>query len=178
MKTQLIKVLAIIFTMLPATMMAQDDFNKLYEKYAGKEGVTSINISPEMFRLLSSIDMSDSAEEVKDAQNVMEQLAGLKMLVYENPEGKSVANFYNDIKKFLPLGDYTELMTINDSDSDIKFLIKKEGKNRISELLMIVKSEGEVLVMSMIGDLDMNSISKIGSSLDMKGMENLEKIHD
>ena len=178
MKNQFIRVLAIALLLIPGSIMAQSEFNKLYEKYAGQDGVTSINISPEMFKLLSSIDMNDSAEESKDAQNVMQQLKGLKMLVYENSEGKSIKRFYDDIKNTMPLNNYTELMTVNDSDSDIKFLIKKEGENLISELLMIVKSADEVLIMSMVGDLDMNTISEIGNSLDMKGMDNLEKIND
>ena len=176
MKTQLIKILTITLVLLPALVFAQSDFDKLYKKYAGKEGVTSINISPEMFKFLGNIDMSDSSEDAKDAQNVMEQLSGLKMLVYETPDTKTLENFYKEIKKALPFDDYAELMSVNDSESDVKFLIKKTGKDRISEMLMIVKSEYEVLVMSMLGDLDMNSISEIGKSLDMKGMENLDKI--
>lgn len=177
MKTQLIKVLAIIFVMIPTIVVAQSDFDKLYEKYAGKDGVTSINISPEMFQFLGGIDMSDSSEDAKDAQNVMEQLSGLKMLVYETPDGKTLNDFYKEVKKALPFKNYAELMSINDEDSDIKFLVKKQGKDRISEMLMIVKSDDEVLVMSMLGDLDMNAISEIGKSLDMKGMDNLDKIN-
>jgi uncharacterized protein DUF4252 len=178
MKTHFIKVLTIIILLLPATTFAQSKIDKLYKKYAGKEGFTSMNISPEMFSLLGNFDMNDSSEDAKDAQNIMQQLEGLKMLVYENPEGNSVNEFYKEIKNTLPLDEYAELMVINDSDSDIKFLIKKSAKDRISELLMIVKSEDEVLIMSMVGDLDMNTISDISHSLDMKGMENLEKIND
>jgi hypothetical protein len=69
-------------------------------------------------------------------------------------------------------------MTVNDKDSDIRFLAKKSGKNKISELLMIVKGKDEVLVMSMVGDIDMNTISDLSNSLNMKGMEHLEKIND
>jgi len=43
---------------------------------------------------------------------------------------------------------------------------------------MIVVGEDEVLVMSMTGNIDMNTISDISNSLDVKGMENLEKIND
>ncbi len=176
MKTQLIKLISIVLVLLPTVVIAQSDFDKLYEKYAGTDGVTSINISPEMFGFLSSMDMSDSSKDAKETQNVLQQLQGLKMLVYENTEGKSISNFYKELKKTMSLEAYSELMTVNDSDSDIKFLIKKAGKDKISELLMIVKSTDEVLIMSMVGDLDMNTISEIGNSLDMKGMENLDKI--
>lgn len=178
MKKQLIRIIVIIALLFPGTIFAQSDFNKLYEKYAGQEGFTSINISPEMFIFLSSIDMSDSSSDSKQTQNVMQQLEGLKMLVYEKPEGKEGIDFYKEIKSKLPLNNYTELMSIKDSDSDIKFLIKKAGENKISELLMIVVSKDEVLVMSLTGDIDMNTISDISNSLDMKGIENLEKIND
>jgi len=178
MKTQLIKVIAIVLVMLPAMVMAQSEFDKLYDKYAGKDGVTSINIQPEMFKFLNSFDMSDSADDAKEAQNVMEQLSGLKLLVYESVNEKTLNNFYKEIKNSLPLNKYAELMTVDDSESHVKFLVKKEGKKRFSEMLMIVKSDDEVVVMSMMGDLDMKSISKIGSSLDMKGMENLDKLEE
>lgn len=178
MKKQLIKLTVIIAILLPATIFAQSNFNELYEKYAGQDGFTSINISPEMFKFLSSIDMSDSSKDSKQAQYVLQQLEGLKMLVYEKPEGKEGFDFYKEVKSKLPLKEYTELMTVKDSDSDIKFLIKKAGKNRVSELLMIVVGDEEVVVMSMTGDIDMNTISDISNSLDVKGMENLEKIND
>ena len=178
MKNQIIKIIAITLILLPATVFAQSEIDDLYKKYAGEDGFTSINISPEMFQFLGSIDMSDSADEAIQTQNVMEQLDGLKMLVYEQPEGKPFIDFYKEIKKNLPLKDYTELMSIQDSESDIKFLIKKAGKNRISELLMIIKGDGEVLIMSMTGDIDMNTISDISNSLDVKGMENLDKLND
>ncbi len=178
MKKQLIKIIVITLLLLPASIFAQSEIDNLYKKYAGEDGFTSINISPEMFKFLSSIDMSDSANEVKQSQNVMEQLDGLKILVYEQPEDKAYIDFYKEIKNSLPLSDYAELMSIQDSESNIQFLIKKAGKNRISELLMIVKGDKEVLIMSMTGDIDMNTISDISNSLDVKGMENLDKLND
>lgn len=176
MKTQLIKTLTIFLLMLPATIMAQSEFDKLYEKYAGKDGITSINIQPELFKFLGSIDMSDSAEDSQEVQEIMAKLSGLKILAYEGTDTKTMEKFFNEVKKTLPMNKYAELMSVDDSDSHVKFLVKKKTDNTFSEMLMIVKSDDEVLVMSMLGDLDMKSISKIGSSLDMEGMENLEKL--
>ncbi len=172
------KVLILILIALPVFLVAQNDFDKLYKKYAGKEGVTSINISPEMFSFLGGIDMSDSSKEAKEAQYAMQQLSGLKMLVYENTDLKNLDSFYNEIKKSIPLDDYSELMSVNDDESDVKFLAKKTKDGKVSELIMIVKGSEDVVVMSMLGDMDMKTISGIGRSLDMKGMDNLEKIDD
>ncbi|MBC8320102.1 MAG: DUF4252 domain-containing protein [Bacteroidetes bacterium] len=176
MKKQIGKIIVITMMVLPVSLFAQSDFNKLYEKYAGQDGFTCINISPDMFKFLSSIDMNDSSSDAKQAQNVMQQLEGLKMLVYEKSKGKSDFDFFKEINKSLSLKNYTELMSVKESDSDIRFLVKKAGKNSISELLMIVKDENEVLIMSMTGNIDMNTISDISNSLDMKGLENLEKL--
>ncbi len=178
MKKQLIKLIVITALIIPGSIFAQGDSDKLYQKYAGQDGFTSINISPEMFKFLNSMDMNDSSSEAKQTQFAMQQLDGLKMLVYEKPEGKVGFDFYKEINRDLSLKDYSELMSVNDSDSDIKSLVKKTSDKRISELLMIVKGEDEVLIMSMTGDIDMNTISDISNSLNVKGMENLDKIKE
>lgn len=178
MNKQIFAIIVITLVMIPSSIFAQGDFDKLYEKYAGKDGFTSINISTDMFKFLNSMDMSDSSDEAKKTQNVMAQLEGLKMLVYDKPEGKVGVDFYKEINDNISMKDFVELMTVKDSDSDIKFLVKKSGKNSVSELLMIVKGEDEVLIMSMTGDIDMNTISDISNSLNMKGMDKLDKIND
>lgn len=178
MKKQIFSIIVITLMMIPSSIFAQSDFNKLYQKYAGQDGFTSINISTDMFKFLNSMDMSDSSEDAKKTQNVMSQLEGLKMLVYNKSEGHDGVDFYKEINDNLSLKNFVELMTVKDSDSDIKFLVKKSGKDSVSELLMIVKGEDEVLIMSMTGDIDMNTISDISNSLNMKGMDKLDKLND
>lgn len=164
-----------LFALMPALLMAQTAIDKLYDKYAGKEGFTSINISPGMFQMLGNLDTDDSTEEVKDAQNVMEQLKSLKMLVYEPKEGEKF-DFMTEVKKTVKLDDYEELMSIREENTDIRFLVKKTKNNHISELLMLIDDDNEGMIMSMTGDIDMNTVSKIGKSMNMKGMENLDKL--
>jgi hypothetical protein len=160
---------------MPAMLQAQTAIDKLYEKYAGQDGFTSINISPGMFQMLSDLDTDDSTEEVKEAQNVMDQLKSLKMLVYEPKEGQKF-DFMKEVKKSVNLGDYIELMSIREENTDIRFLVKKTKDGHISEMLMLVDDDNEGMIMSMTGNIDMNTISKIGKSMDVKGLENLEKL--
>ena len=162
----------------PAIMLGQSGFDKLYNKYAGEEGFTSINIAPELFSFFSSIDVSDSSEDVKSAQDAIEQLSGLKMLVYEKPIEGVTIDFFSEIKKNIDISSYTELMSVKDSESDIKFLAQKNSNNRLSELLMIISSEDEVLIMSMTGDIDLNTVSKLANTFNVDGMENLEKLEE
>ncbi|MDP2724311.1 MAG: DUF4252 domain-containing protein [Bacteroidales bacterium] len=175
MKKIILSTAIMLIALMPAMLQAQTPIDKLYEKYAGQEGFTSINISPGMFQMLSDLDTDDSTEGVKEAQNVMDQLKSLKMLVYEPKEGQKF-DFMTEVKKSVKLGEYLELMSIREENTDIRFLVKKTKDGHISELLMLVDDDNEGMILSMTGNIDMNTISKIGKSMDVKGLENLEKL--
>jgi hypothetical protein len=72
---------------------------------------------------------------------------------------------------------YTELMVVQEKDELINFYILKEG-NKIPELLMIVRDPGETVVLSLTGNIDLSYISKLGKSLKIDGLDNLEKIEE
>jgi hypothetical protein len=175
-KIVLILIIAVI-AWIPFIMNAQTTIDKLYEKYAGKPDFTSINISPEMFSLLASLDTEDSTENAKESQEVMEQLTGLKMLVYE-PKGEANSNFIKEIKSTIPMNEFSELMSVDSEGETVKFLIKKRKDNKISEMMMIVQNKDEVVIMSMTGILDMSTISSISKSLNINAMDNLEKLDE
>lgn len=160
----------------PFSMNAQTAIDQLYEKYAGQKGFTSININPEMFKMLSGMDMSDSSDKAKEAQNAMEKLSGLKMLVFEPEEGETNEAFLQEIKTLTQIKGYEELMSVNEGDEIVKFLAKKDKEGNVSEMLMIVLETNEAVVMSMSGLLDMKTISEISKSLEIEGLENLDQM--
>lgn len=174
MKKLTVTLIALMLTM--TALQAQTAIDDLYKKYAGTKGMTSINISPEMFSFIANIDMDDSSEQAKDTKDVIEQLTGLKMLVYEPENGQTNVAFMAEIKQLSKVKGYTELMSVDGNDEVIKFLAKKNSEGKVTEMLMIVFEEDEAVVMSMTGTLDMKSISKISETLDIQGMEHLEEI--
>ena len=178
MKKLIVTVMTLAAMLVIHTLSAQTTIDALYQKYAGEDGFTSINISPEMFGLISGFDMEDSSESAKETKSVVEQLTGLKMLVYEPKEGQSNEAFLNEIRTLSKAKGYTEMMSVDSEDEIVKFLAKKGSEGRISEMLMIVLDDEEAVVMSMTGSLDMKSISKISNSLDIDGMDKLDEIDE
>lgn len=170
--------LVVIMILMPGAMIAQTAIDHLYDKYAGEEGFTSININPEMFKMLSNMDMNDSSEKAQEAQNVMEQLTGLKMLVYEPDEGETNTEFLNEIKTLTKMEGFEEMMSVNEGDEVVKFLVKKGKDGKMSEMLMIVLEDNEAVVMSMSGNLDMKTISEISKSMNIDGLDKLEEINE
>jgi hypothetical protein len=175
MKKLVISLLVMMFV-VPFSMNAQTAIDQLYEKYAGQKGFTSININPDMFKMLSNMDMSDSSEQAKESQNAMEKLSGLKMLVYEPEEGETNEAFMNEIRALTKIKGYEEMMSVNENDETVKFLAKKDKDGNVSEMLMIVLEANEAVVMSMSGLLDMKTISEISKSLEIDGLENLDQM--
>jgi hypothetical protein len=178
MKKIVLTLVTMAVIMASSGLMAQTAIDELYSKYAGKKGVTSINISPEMFGMLSSWDMEDSADKAKDAQNVMEQLTGLKMLVYEADSSQSNEELLEEVRNLSKVQGFSEMMSMDSEDEVVKFLVKKGKDGKIAEMLMIVLGEDEAVIMSMTGSLDMSTISGISKSLDIEGLENLDKIDE
>ncbi len=177
MKKLSITLFVLVMAVMPLLTNAQTAIDGLYQKYAGKDGFTSINISPQMFQMLSGFNMKDSSKEALQAQNAIKQLKGLKMLVYEPKDSSKALDFYNEIRRTIPMKAYSELMTVDGQDGKVKFLASQDKNGKIKELLMIVSGSDETMIMSLTGLIDMQTISEISKSINVQGMSNLQKLN-
>jgi hypothetical protein len=59
----------------------------------------------------------------------------------------------------------------------MKFFTKESG-GKISELVMVMGGNEEFMVLTLFGEIDLKDISKIGKSVNIEGLENLEKVKD
>jgi hypothetical protein len=163
----------IVVVLLTVTMAkGQSPADKIFDKYAGREGYTTVFISKYMFDLFSNIEPTDpDAEEMSE---VISKLTGIRILATEQPD-ESV-NFYKEMKKEISSGSYKELMVVKEQDQDVQFLVHENG-GKISELLLIVSGQGENVLMSIQGDIDMKNIAKIANIMDIESIAEPEKIN-
>lgn len=173
MKKMILSLAILALFSFPLISNAQNSaINKLYEKYSGRDGFTSIVINKNMFELFSNIETD---EENKDFKKAISGLIEIKILASD--KNSFDGNFYDVIMNELPMEEYTELMVIHSKGQDIKFLVKKEEDGKISELLMISGGKGDDnALISIIGDIDMNTISKLSRTMHISGMEKLENL--
>jgi hypothetical protein len=176
MKKLSLLVLVVMMALVPSMTKAQSAIDGLYEKYAGKAGFTSINISPEMFNMMSGFTMNDSSQDAQAAMNAIKQIKSLKMLVYKPVDSTKVEGFYAIIKKNVPTSGFKDLMTIDSHGSNLKFLAHQDANGKIRELLMIVRGNHEAMVMSLTGLIDMKTIGEISKSMNIQGMGDLQKL--
>jgi hypothetical protein len=145
--------------------MAQNPaVDKLFDKYQGREGFTTVLVNKDIFKLISD---SDNAEH--EMNKTLEKISGIKILSQEDKEITGELNFYDELKKDLDFNQYEELVTVKEKDQDVR-IIARANNDRISELLVIVGGEDNVLVW-IEGNFTFEDLSELS---DIDGLEQLD----
>lgn len=154
------------------TMGQKSAVDKVFDKYSGKEGYTTVYISSFMFNMLNSLETDDP--EFDEFKKATAGIQSIKILTQDGGESEA---FGAELLEMLPRSEYQEMMVVKDQDEDVLFLAREEN-GKITEFLLIVSGGGEDALIAIQGDIDMESISKIASGFDMPGLENLEDLED
>jgi len=152
-----------------------DAIDKYFEKYVDDERFTVVYISGKMFQMISKIapDELEDDPEAQAALEVAKDIKGLKILTSEEvgPE------LYKEAIGLIDTKEYETLMTVRDGGENVRFLVKDTG-DVINELLLLVGGEENFVLLSFVGNIDLNKISKLANQIDVQGAEHLEKIGD
>ncbi|HEX2393796.1 MAG TPA: DUF4252 domain-containing protein [Bacteroidales bacterium] len=167
---------AAILLGLTTAIQSQSIMDNLFEKYSGTEGYTSVYISKYMFDMFRSEDAVQK-QDADELEQVISKLDGIKILVTDDdPATPTPVNLYKEIMKLIPSSPYKEVMVVKEKDQDIKFFVKENKDKRVAELLMVIGSPDENVLISIVGDIDMKNISKLARTMNVEGMENLDRI--
>ncbi len=146
--------------------------DKVFEKYNGQEGYTTVYISSFMFNLLNSLEVDDP-----DYNEFKKATSGISSIKILSQEGNGSASFGKELLEMLPRSEYKEVMVVKDQEEEVLFLAREDG-GKITEFLLIVSGDGEDALIAIQGDIDLESISSIASGLDMPGLKNLEDLDE
>lgn len=159
--------------MLTLMGMAQSSaVDKVFDKYSGQEGYTTVYISSFMFNMLNSLESDDP--EYNEFKKATSGIKSIKILTQDGGDSEA---FGAELLEMLPRSEYQEMMVVKDQDEDVLFLAREEG-GRIIEFLLIVSGGGDDALIAIQGDIDLESIASIAAGLDMPGLENLEDLQD
>lgn len=154
-----------------AAMAQPSSIEKVIKKYSGMEDVTTVNISPELFQIISDMDVKDIA----DAEIPFDKLTAVKVLAIENKEILAENNFYDEVTDGLNTDDYVEVLSVREGDEDVRMWMRTEGK-QIREFLLVVSEPGEGVLVYIAGDFNLNDIE--GLAEEFGGLENIEGLGD
>ena len=165
-------IIVLITVCIGLSANAQNDVvTKLFNDYYDDENFTKISVSSKMFELFTHIEPGDEDED--DILEAVSKLKGLKVIAAD-----SVGNskkLYDDAVKKVSKSGYDELMEVKDAEEDMKFMIM-DYNGKITELVMVVGGRKKFVIMSLYGEIDLKSISKLSKGMSIKGLEHLEHI--
>lgn len=165
------KLLSLVLTLfVMVSSQAQNDaIDRFFDNYQDNEDFTMVYVSPKMFEMFADV----AGEELDvEFQNLVKDLKGLKVLRTETDAG----SVYKAALDKIPTNEYELLMTARDDGQKINILTKTKGENVMEELLLLVGGKEEFILVSFVGNIDLNDLAKVASSLDIDGVKHLEKL--
>lgn len=150
-----------------ANVQAQANaIDKYFQQYIDDDRFTVVYISSKLFELIGKLDVDGLDMDDKEAEAVMEiakDLKGLRVLVAE----EDAMSLYKEAKQKIDTKEYEILMTVRDKDGEnVEFLVKEEGENTINELLLMVGGEEEFVLLSFVGIIDLDKVSKLAKAIE------------
>lgn len=143
----------------------------LFSQYENDARFSRVNVSSRMFDVFIDIEM-DKPEE----QEVIEALAklnGMKALI-GNDVSQS-ADIYQNLLQSTVAG-MEELTTVKESGIEFKFFVSRSGE-QITELVMLGYDQSTVMIMSVVGDIDLEAIANISQRMNLPGFKNFQKVN-
>jgi hypothetical protein len=146
-----------------------DAITRYFDKYLDDQNFTVVYITPKMFQMIAKLDLRD--KDAKDVKEALQDLKGLRILQTE----VNALQHYKEVVAQFNAAEYELLMTVRDKGENIRFWTK-ESNGVISELLMLVGGAKEFTLISFIGNIDLNKISKLANKLKIDGTEHLDEL--
>ena len=158
-------ILISLMLLIPVVILAQNPaVDKLFNKYQGKDGFTTVLINKEIFKLISSTE-----KEEKAMDEPLEKISGIKILAQEDDSVMEGLNFYDELKEDIDFSEYKELIVVKEKNQDV-WIVARENNGRIAELLIIVGGEDNVLVWIQ-GDFTFEELTELSK---INGLEHLD----
>ena len=153
-------------------MSAQNNaIEKFFNQYMDDETFTVVQVTPKMFQMIAKLDIKD--KDYADAKAVLQDLKGLWILTTEN--NAKAPQLYKEAASKINTQEYELLMTVRDKGDNVRFWTK-EANGIINELLMLVGEPNEFTLISFVGKIDLDKISKLANKVDINGMDHLKSV--
>ena len=157
--TDMKKIIIIAVILLTAAISAQaQEINSIYNRYSGKEGVSSVYISPAMFNLMKDLpDVHVSAGDI-DFSGIIKTFKGMYILDIEN---KSLASsLASDIRSAIGSGKYQLLMEATEEDESMQIYIASQGEI-VTDLIMLATEKDSVSVIAISAEMTYADLQKL-----------------
>ena len=163
-------ILSLALVLTTSTFFAQN----VFDKFEDQDGITSVVVNKKMFSLLSKMEVKD--KESQQYVNLIKKLENLRVFVTQSDKKADEMKSVSD--KYIKMAALEELMKINEKGKSVKIYVKSGATDsQVKELMMFIEGSGkeETVLMSLIGDFDLNELSVLTDKMNLPGGDDLKK---
>lgn len=146
--------LVVMLTVGGITVFGQKSIDALFEKYAGKDGFTTVTINGSLLNFAGCVD--------KSVSDLPADITEIRILSQED-KSLNVGNFYDLVIQDIDLNLYEEFMRVKESDQEMRMLVRMEGKN-FKEFLLIVGGNDNSII-QIKGNMNMDEARKFSEGV-------------
>lgn len=163
----------LLLTVIYSAGAQNDAITRFFNQYAEDERFTVVYVAPKLFHMVSRIETDD--EDWNKMREIVKDLGGLRVLTAD-----SIADgleMYKMALSKVPANEYAELLTVRDGNENVRIWTKDTSDGAIiEELLLLVGSPNEFVMLSFTGKINLDKISELSKTLDIEGAQHLDKV--
>ncbi len=148
-----------------------DPVSDFFNKYAGTEGYTTVNVTGDLFKMLSGVESENG--EIEELSAMLKEV---KILTLEDKSKGPDLDFYKNVYLKLDRSLYKELLTVQESNQHVNMLAKEEN-GIITEFILVVGGDDNVLI-SIKGNIALNKMAGLADSFDFAGFDKLKMLEE
>lgn len=159
----------VLFSYLALSVQAQESANAIeryFSQYLDDERFSVVYISPKLFQMIDRIGAEQlelNETEAAAFRDVARDLRGLRILSTD----VNAQQFYQEAKQRINTKDYELLMTVRDHGKEnVEFLVRENSEGIIEELLLLAGGVDEFTLLSFVGRIDLDKVSRLAREMD------------
>lgn len=154
------KIFMIIAALLiTAGAMGQNNYNSLYKKYSGKKDVSSVYISPTMFKMMKSlpeIEISDDKEVRLD--RIISTFDGMYIVEVDNRNLAS--DLSKDVNALVSSGKLELLMEAIEKDETVRIYVELKN-NIVTKFVLLEQEDDSATFISIVAEMTMDDLKRL-----------------
>ena len=163
------RLLVFIFLTITVTLgYGQKSIDDLFDRYAGKDGFTTVTINGNLLKLARCLGDND------DENSIPLNITEIRILAQEDKSMK-VENFYNMVINDIDLKNYEEFMRVKESNQDLRMLVRSDG-DKFKEFLLIAGGTDNALI-QVKGSMTYDEAKKFSDDAKKKHGPNMVEIY-
>ncbi|MFN0036187.1 MAG: DUF4252 domain-containing protein [Saprospiraceae bacterium] len=150
-----------------AQQVALHDF---IEKHKSDQSFTYAFLSKDLFEIATQSDIKN--KDWNGLHNVVKNIGSLRILAADSIESGLV--LYKEVRALIPSDEFDELLTVRDGSDNVRIWVKAED-NVVTDLILLVGSPHEFVLVCFAGNLELGNISELAKLFEAGQVEQLAR---